>query len=448
MFVSHDHGQTWTAIGSFIPPWRSGTAGPVVNRIVPAGAAGTVYATIYQTATSGFVTRLSADGSKIVYSTYLRGHASMESYSDFAAEPGVFLTQNWISAIALDTAGNLAVAGGTRAADFPVVTPAQATSAGLADIFAATISADGGKLNYSTYFGGSEDDSALALALDSQGNVILAGQTWSFDFPIPGGVQPPTGYGEAFVVKLAPPAPAVITSVVNGASYQPGIEAGSWVMIQGANLANTYPGRTWRSDEVVNGNLPTALDGVSVTIDGKPAFVYYISSTQINVQAPSDSAVGTVSVVVDNNGNISAPAAAQLQAVAPAFFMYPGTNYAVASRLPDYALLGDPSAVPGSVAAKPGDTVVLWGTGFGATLPALAAGTTVSGAPAVVTAPTVTVGGTAVPVIGTVLTAGSAGLYQVTIQLPATVPTGAVAVQASAGGVPTQTGVLLVLSKP
>src|ERR1035441_8859924 len=288
-FVSHDHGQTWTAIGSFIPPWRSGTAGPVVNRIVPAGAAGTVYATIYQTATSGFVTKLSADGSSIVYSTYLRGHASMESSFDFAAEPGVFLTQTWISGIALDAAGNATVAGGTRAADFPVVTPAQATSRGLADIFAATIAADGSKLNYSTYFGGSEDDSALAVALDSQGNVILAGQTWSFDFPIPGGVQPPTGYGEAFVVKLAPPGPAVITSVLNGASYQAGIEAGSWVMIQGTNLANTYPGRTWRGDEVVNGNLPTALDGVSVTIDGQPAFVYYISATQINVQAPSRS---------------------------------------------------------------------------------------------------------------------------------------------------------------
>jgi uncharacterized protein (TIGR03437 family) len=437
-FVSHDRGQTWTATGTFIPPWRSETSGPVISRIVPAGTSGTVYAGIYQTATSGFVTKLSADGSQIVYSTYLRGHASMESYSAFAAEPGVFQTQTWISGIALDAAGNATVAGGTRAADFPVVTPAQATSAGLADAFAATISADGSQLNYATYFGGSADDSALAVALDSQGNVILAGQTWSFDFPIPGGVQPPTGLGEAFVVKLAPPGPAVITSVLNGASYLNGIEAGSWVMIQGTNLANTYPGRTWRSDEVVNGNLPTALDGVSVTIDGQPAFVYYISATQINVQAPSDSAVGAVNVVVDNNGNISAPATAQLQAAAPAFFMYPGTNYAVASRLPDYAPLGDPSAIPGTVAAKAGDTVVLWGTGFGATNPAVPAGTAVSGAPAVVTAPTVMVGGAAVQVIGTVLTAGSAGLYQVTIQLPATVATGAVTVQASAGGVPAQ----------
>ena len=448
MFVSHDRAQTWVPIGSFIPPWRSETSGPAVNRIVPAGSTGTLYATINQAATSGFVTRLSSDGAKILYSTYLRGHASMESYIDFAAEPGVFLTQNWISAIALDAAGNATVAGGTRAADFPVVTPAQAATAGLADVFAATLSADGGKLNYATYFGGSEDDSALALALDSHGNPILAGQTWSFDFPIPGGVQPPTGFGEAFVVKLSPPGPPAITSVLNAASYQPGMEAGSWVMIQGNNLSNTSPGRTWRSDEIVNGNLPTSLDGVSVTIDGKPAFVYYISPTQLNVQAPSDSATGAVNVVVTNNGNTSAPASAQLQAVAPAFFMYPGTNYVVASRLPDYAPLGDPSAIPGTVAAQPGDTVVLWGTGFGATNPPVAAGTTVSGTPSVVTAPTVTVGGIAAPVIGAALTAGSAGLYQVTIQLPAAVPAGPVAVQASVGGVSTQTGMLLVVAKP
>ena len=217
--------------------------------------------------------------------------------------------------------------------------------------------------------------------------------------------------------------------------------------IQGVNLANTFPGRQWRSDEVINGNLPTSLDGVSVTIDGKLAYVYYISPTQINVQAPSDGALGMVSVVVTNNGMSSAPATAQLQAVAPAFFLFPGTNYAVASRLPDYALVG-PGSVAGTIAAKPGDIVVLWGTGFGATNPAAPAGIAVSGAPPVVSLPTVTVGGVTAPVISAVITTGTAGLYQVTIQLPATVPPGPAVVQASVGGAQTQAGALLMVGQP
>ena len=66
-----------------------------------------------------------------------------------------------------------------------------------------------------------------------------------------------------------------------------------------------------------------------------------------------------------------------------------------------------------------------------------------SGAPAAVTAPTLTIGGMTVPAISTILTVGSAGLYQITVQLPANVPTGAVAVQASVGGVSTATGVTI-----
>ncbi|MGP0070925.1 MAG: SBBP repeat-containing protein [Bryobacteraceae bacterium] len=458
-YVSHDHGQTWTALSSFIPPFAYEALGPSIASIIPVGS-GTIYAATDQTssggiginisqgATSGFVTKLSADGSSIVYSTYLRGHTSMESSVFYEAEPNVFQTQNWIGAIALDGAGNATVAGGTRAIDFPITMPAQASSAGLADAFAATISADGSKLNYATYFGGSGDDGALGATVDAQGDVIFAGQTWSSDFPNAGGLQLPFSYGNAFVVKVAPPGPPAISSVFNGASFLPGIEAGSWAMIQGTNLSNTYPGRTWTASEIVNGNLPTSLDGVSVSIDGKPAFVYYISPTQINVQAPSDSAVGAVNVVVTNNGAVSAAGTAQLQSFAPAFFMYSGTNYAIASLVPDYALLGNPSVIAGTVAAKPGDTVTLWGTGFGATNPPVLAGTTVAGAPAVVTAPTVTVGGVAAQVISTVLADGSAGLYQVTIQLPATVPTGAVAVQASVGGVQTQAGVLLFVATP
>jgi len=123
------------------------------------------------------------------------------------------------------------------------------------------------------------------------------------------------------------------------------------VTIQGTNLANTNPGRTWRPDEIVAGRLPTSLDGVSVTINGSAAFVYYISPGQINVQAPTDGSTGTVSVVVTNNGAVSAPATAQLQRYAPAFFQYTGTPYAIVTRYPDNALVGNPATIPGTVAA-------------------------------------------------------------------------------------------------
>ena len=419
-FVSYDHAQTWTAIGSPVYP--------NISSIVPAGSGGTVFATIksqtgspgvslgisqfsynngsFLSWTSGFITRLSADGSTIEYSTYLRGHPAAETWPSVVSSPVLFQTHNWISGIALNAAGDIVVAGSTRSIDFPTVNPAQAANAGLADAFAAILSADGSTLKYSTYFGGSADDGALAVGLDSAGNVIFAGQTFSGDFPVPGGPQLPYSYGDAFVVKLAT-APPAITSVVNGASFQPGIEAGSWVTLKGTNLSNTT--RTWTSADFAGNNLPMSLDGVSVTIDGKPAFVYYISPTQINVQAPSDTALGTVNVVADNSGALSPPAPAQLQAAAPAFFDYLGN--AIASHWPDFTLVGNPASP-----AKPGDILVLWGTGFGATSPAFPAGIVVSGISAVMPLPAVTVGGMAVPVISAVLTDDAAGLYQVTIE--------------------------------
>ena len=237
---------------------------------------------------------------------------------------------------------------------------------------------------------------------------------------------------------MTPAAPLAITSVTNGASYQPGIEAGSWVMIQGSNLSNTNPGRAWTSSDFVGGNLPAALDGASLAIDGKAAFVECVSPTQINVLAPADSATGTVNVVVDNNGAFSAPEATQLQSLAPAFFLYGATNYAVASRLPGYVAVGNPTA-----AAHAGDLLVLWGSGFGATIPASAPSVVVSGAPVVTPAPTVTVGGMPVQVVSATLVGGEAGLYQVTIQLPANVPTGSLAVVATLGTAMTPPGVML-----
>jgi uncharacterized protein (TIGR03437 family) len=241
---------------------------------------------------------------------------------------------------------------------------------------------------------------------------------------------------EVLLGNAAPQGPVAITSVLNAASFQPGNEAGSWVAIQGSNMANAT--RVWQASDFIGNDLPTVVSGVSVTINGNPAFVEYISPTQINVQAPSDNAVGPVNVVVTNGGVASPPAVAQLQAVAPAFFMGPG-NSVSASILPNY------TPVSATAPAHPGDLVVLWGTGFGATNPPAPAGRVVSGAPVTSTLPVVTAGGIQVPIVSSVLTPGTVGLYQITIQLPTNMPTGAVAVQASVGGTRTQSGVTLLV---
>ena len=268
---------------------------------------------------------------------------------------------------------------------------------------------------------------SAVLSVSASPNGLTAGNySATISIAASGAANTPQSIAVTFTVTVPLP---TITGVVNGASFQPGFESGSWVTIQGSNLSNTNPGRIWTASEIVNGNLPTSLDGTSVTIDGKPAFVYYISPTQLNVQAPTDSATGPVPVVVTNNGQQSAAFTAQLEAFSPAFFLYNG--YVIASHYPDYALMGNASAP-----AAPGDILILWGTGFGPTNPATPAGVVVTGAPAAATAPVITVGGMQVPVVGTaVLTPDSAGLYQVAIQLPASVPTGAVSIQASVGGV-------------
>ena len=158
------------------------------------------------------------------------------------------------------------------------------------------------------------------------------------------------------------------------------------------------------------------------------------------MQAPSDSTLGTVNVVVDNNGVFSAPVQVQLQSYAPAFFLDPGTNAAIASLLPNYNVVGTATAP-----AHPGDTLVLWGTGFGPTTPPAPAGTKVSGI-ASTPRPVVTVGGTPVTVIGSVLTPGTAGVYQIAIQLPTNMFTGTLAIQATIGGSQTQYGTTLLVA--
>jgi uncharacterized protein (TIGR03437 family) len=229
-------------------------------------------------------------------------------------------------------------------------------------------------------------------------------------------------------------APAITTSsVVNGASLVAGSTPNAFLSIFGPNLASTL--RNWSTKDFAGTSLPTSLDGVSVTINGKPAFVAYVSPTQVNVIAPFDTATGPVPVVVTNNGLVSNTVNVQLAAFAPAFFLFKGTSI-VAFHGDNVTPVGAAGLVTGSTPAKPGETIVLWGTGFGPTTPAYPNGQLITSPLTLPNAPTVTFGGAS----ATVQYAGLslAGIYQVNVTVPATAPDGDLLVVATMPGASTQ----------
>ena len=253
-------------------------------------------------------------------------------------------------------------------------------------------------------------------------------------------------YATTFTVSPATasgPSPAIEQGgVKSGASFQSGIVPNSWIAIQGTNLANTTD--TW-DKAIVNGQLPTSLDGVSVTIGGKPAYVYFVSPTQLNVLAP-DVGTGTMNVTVTNSGTTSAPIASNSQTVSPAFFLWVG-KYTVATRQDfTWAVANGTFAGVTTVAAKPGDVIILWGTGFGPTTPATPVGVQVPpNAYSTANPVTVTVGGTNATVYGAALAPGFAGLYQVAIQIPASAQDGDLPIVATINGAQSPAGVLITV---
>jgi uncharacterized protein (TIGR03437 family) len=237
-------------------------------------------------------------------------------------------------------------------------------------------------------------------------------------------------------------AAGTISAVVNGGSFQAGIASGTWISIFGTNLSQrTY---TWQAGDIVNGALPTTLQGVSVTINGVPAYVDYISPSQINVLAPDDATVGPVQVQVITAQQKSNAFTAQKAPFAPAFLILSGTS--VAALHADYSLVGVPNLLQGvtTTPAKPGETILLYGVGFGPSNPAQNSGQVVAAAEPLANDVQIKIGGVA----ATVTFAGlvQSGLYQFNVTVP-NVANGDAAVAATIGGVATQTGISLAVQQ-
>jgi uncharacterized protein (TIGR03437 family) len=240
----------------------------------------------------------------------------------------------------------------------------------------------------------------------------------------------------------APTAPPTITSggVVTAGSYGGSAAAapGSWIEIFGTNFSTAS--REWTAAEFSAQRGPQNLDGTRVTIGGRPAYVAYISPGQINAQVPSDVGTGPQAVTVTTAAGTSNAVSITMNTtqpglLAPSSFRVGGRQYAVAI-LPDgrsYALpvasLGTPTRP-----AKPGETIILFGVGFGPVSPTVLAGDVAQTAARLTSPLQVLIGGTPAAVSYAGLAPGAVGLYQFNVVVPQIADNDAVPVTLTLGG--------------
>jgi len=234
------------------------------------------------------------------------------------------------------------------------------------------------------------------------------------------------------------------TGVTNAAASSAGLAPNTFVSITGGALSATS--RTWNNGDFAGNKLPTSINGVSATVNGEPAYVEFVSSTQLNVLLPVDLPSGQAQVQTVNNGLESAPVTVNIQAVGPAFFMLTGNKY-VAAEHADGSLAAPAGLISGatSTPAKGGETIAIYANGLGPTQPAVTNGQLITTPLNMAVTPTVTIGGAP----ATVAFAGliSPGLYQVNVVVPNGLPAGDNAIVLQAGGVSTQANAFVPVSQ-
>ncbi len=238
----------------------------------------------------------------------------------------------------------------------------------------------------------------------------------------------------------APPAiqdGGVVTASAFGAFNT--VAPGSWIEIYGSNLAiNT---RTWTAKDFNGSTAPAVLDGTTVTIGGQAAAISYISPTQVNAQVPSTVGTGPQQITVTTASGTSAAYTitvndAQPGLYAPPAFKVNGLQYAGAT-FPDGTFVGPVGALPGvtSHPAKPGDTIILYGVGFGPVNPSIPSGWIVDQANTLSMPFQVMFGEAPANLAYDGLAPNQVGLYQFNVVVPNVANNDAVSLKFSLGGV-------------
>jgi uncharacterized protein (TIGR03437 family) len=242
----------------------------------------------------------------------------------------------------------------------------------------------------------------------------------------------------------ASPTPA-ISLVANAEGESPVIAPNTWIEIKGVNLAPHQDAlnlRTWQTADFLNNQMPVQLDGTSVTVNGKSAYVYYVSPSQVNVLTPPDTMQGSVNVVVTSNGALSQALVAQAQPVSPSSFVFDGTH--VVATHADGTDIGPTTLYPGlTTPAKPGETIVIYANGFGPTsTPVVSGAASQSGSLSPM--PVITIAG----IQANVRFAGlnvTPGEFQFNVDVPVNLTDGDQPITATFSGGSTQAGALLTV---
>lgn len=222
---------------------------------------------------------------------------------------------------------------------------------------------------------------------------------------------------------LGPPTIRTTNTVVPAFMGNAGFSSNMYVEIYGTNFSNVS--RVWAGSDFSGANAPTSLEGVSVRINGKLAYVYYVSPGQINVNVPEDTATGSVSIQVITSAGTSNTINAQRSRLSPAMLTTPAFNIGgkqfVAALTPNFAsFIGRPNMIAGVsfVTPRPGDTVSIYALGAGPTNPPTQAGVTASQNAVLASPYQVKIGGVPATVSFAGLLAGTIGLYQLNVVIP------------------------------
>jgi uncharacterized protein (TIGR03437 family) len=366
----------------------------------------------------GFVTKVSADGASVL-SSRMFGYYVQAMAVDGAG--AVWLTGTCCSGALLASPSALQVARN-----------GYETDAYLVEL------GDTGPPLWASYIGGTGTDAGTSVAAAPDG-VVLAGVTYSFDFPLDHaaenllhqnpGVSPVLADG--FVMRFgsaAAGAPAFPQGgVTNAASYRSGEAApGSMVSIFGNDLGTMVR-------QAASAPLPKMLGDTSVTVNGVAAPLFYVSPSQINAQIPFETALGTAVVQVRRGGALSATQTLAIVAASPGLFV----------DLTGFAAINAPSW-----RVRGGDWITLYATGLGPVNGPAISGQAPGNPPPQVSAPvSVTLAGTPLEVTWAGLAPGFAGLYQVNALLPADFGSGIVSATlplvVSAGGHGSNSGLVV-----